>query len=128
GEVVRLPPSMDDGTLMGIICAMKYKEVIHWLGALRPSFKKLCIANWACVPLRGSWEGMMTFGPAKAKITFKVFTNSGNWSFLFGKSLLKQFQAVHDYMYDMISVPSPNGCMKLGNQVADSGWWRASKD
>ncbi|PBK58556.1 hypothetical protein ARMSODRAFT_900334, partial [Armillaria solidipes] len=109
GEVVRLPASVDDSALVGIMCATKYDEVAHRLGALRPSFKKLRMANGALVLLRGSWEGMMTFGPAKAKVAFEVFANSGNWSFLFGKPLLEQFQAVHDYVDDTISVPGPNG-------------------
>ncbi len=128
GEVVRLPASVDDGALVGIMCATKYDEVAHRLGALRPSFKKFCMANGTLVPSRGSWEGTMTFSPAKAKVAFEVFASSGDWSFLFGKPLLEQFQAVHDYVDDTISVPSPNGHVKLGNRVADSGWWRTSKD
>ncbi len=125
---MRLPASVDDGALVGIMCATKYNEVAHRLGALRPSFKKFRMANGTLVPSRGSWEGTMTFGPAKAKVAFEVFASSGDWSFLFGKPLLEQFQAVHDYVDDTISVPSPNGHVKLGNRVADSGWWRTSKD
>ncbi len=34
---------------------------------------------------------------------------------------------MHDYVDNTISVPSPNGHVKLGNRVADSGWWRTSK-
>ncbi len=73
GEVVRLPASVDDRALVGIMCATKYNEVAHRLGALRQSFKKPCMANGALVPSRGSWEGMRTFGPAKAKVAFEVF-------------------------------------------------------
>ncbi|KAK0207418.1 hypothetical protein IW262DRAFT_1247410, partial [Armillaria fumosa] len=105
GEVVRLPASVDDGALVGIMCARVYDEVAHRLGALRLSFKKLHMANGALVPSRGSWEGIMTFGPAKAKVVFEVFASSGSWSFLFGKPVLEQFQAVHDYVNDTISIP-----------------------
>ncbi|KAK0470677.1 hypothetical protein IW261DRAFT_1294660, partial [Armillaria novae-zelandiae] len=105
GEVVRLPASVDDGALVGIMCARVYDRAAHRLGALRPSFKKLRMANGVLVPSRGSWEGTMTFGPAKAKVVFEVFASSGGWSFLFGKPLLEQFQAVHDYVDDTISVP-----------------------
>ncbi len=89
---MRLPASVDDGALVGIMCATKYDKVAHRLGALRPSFKKFHMANGTLVPSRGSWEGTMTFSLAKAKVVFEVFASSGDWSFLFGKPHSSSFR------------------------------------
>ena len=55
------------------------------------------------------------------KATFKVFKSNGAWAMLFGKPLLKIFNAVHNYKEDTIQIPQKEGTgwAILKNQYAD---------
>ena len=49
------------------------------------------------------------------KATFEVFKSNGTWAMLFGKLLLKIFNAVHDYKEDTYNMNTPKGRNRVGN-------------
>jgi hypothetical protein len=103
--------------MVNAMCTVLYAAVQHRIGELQRSVKILRMANGALVPSIGRWEGHIRFGGARVRATFEVFPSSGSWSFLFGKPLLEQFGAVHDYGTDTISVPGENGPTVVSNQI-----------
>jgi hypothetical protein len=46
-----------------------------------------------------------------------MFDNGGKWDFLFGKTLLETFKAVHNYETDKITVHGTEGKVVLHNQA-----------
>jgi hypothetical protein len=100
-----------------------YAAVRHRIGELQWSVKILRMANGALVPSIGSWEGHIRFGGARVHATFEVLPSGGSWSFLFGKPLLEQFGAVHDYGTDTILVPGENRSTVVSNQIGRLVLW-----
>ena len=49
---------------------------------------------------------------------FEVFDSGGGWTFLFGKPLLRRFQAVHDFNADTVSIRSDSHTAILHNNGA----------
>ena len=41
-------------------------------------------------------------------VTFEVFDSGGKWDFLFGKTLLEAFKAIHNYGNDEITLHGDN--------------------
>ncbi|KAJ7107510.1 hypothetical protein C8R44DRAFT_591499, partial [Mycena epipterygia] len=104
GERVRIRALVDNGALVNMMCIEMYDAVKHRIGGLRRSGRTLHMANGALVPSRGFWEGWIGFGGARVKTAFEVFPSGGSWSFLFGKPLLEQFGASHNYATDIIQI------------------------
>ena len=58
-------------------------------------------------------------GTIKAEGKFEVFNSGGEWAFLFGKPLLKAFNAIHDYSQDEITVSGLGSTCTLYNKATD---------
>ncbi|TRM66811.1 hypothetical protein BD626DRAFT_387370, partial [Schizophyllum amplum] len=104
GEVVRVRALKDDGAQVAAMDTAFYEARKHRLGALKPSTKRLRMANGAVIPSGGRWEGQMRLSGVQARVSFEVFPSGGNWSFLLGKPLLEALQVVHDYATDTVYI------------------------
>ena len=52
----------------------------------------------------GRWIGDVMLGGKTACASFEIFPSGGGWSLLFGKPLLEQFKAVHNYGDDTLLI------------------------
>ncbi|KIK58483.1 hypothetical protein GYMLUDRAFT_171005, partial [Collybiopsis luxurians FD-317 M1] len=68
------------------------------------STRKFCMANGSLVEGCAHWEGRVMVEGVEVKGSFEVFDSRGSWQFLFGKPLLEQFCAIHDYRADTLQV------------------------
>ena len=109
GEVVRFRSVFDDGALVNAIDETMYLTLKGRLTALLPSKKILRMADGRRVPSIGLWKGRVTVEGVHREGTFEVFNSNGAWAMLFGKPLLKAFNAVHDYTEDFIRIPRKEG-------------------
>ncbi|KAG6905707.1 hypothetical protein DXG01_001188 [Tephrocybe rancida] len=118
GEVVRLRSVFDDGAMVNAIDASIYKQVQNQLAPLQPSSRILRMADGRLVPSDGIWKGTVHVSKAAREATFEVFQSSGAWALLFGKPLLKEFCAVHEYgpSIDVVRVPHNGDWLQLENQ------------
>ncbi|KAJ6557757.1 hypothetical protein B0H19DRAFT_857309, partial [Mycena capillaripes] len=105
GELVKIRALVDDGAMVNAMCMRMYEAVKHRLGELQRSGRTLRMANGTLIPSRGYWVGYIRFGGARVHTAFEVFPSGGSWSFLFGKPMLEQLGALHDYAADTIAVP-----------------------
>ena len=55
------------------------------------------------------WKGTVTVKGINREGSFEIFNSNGAWGMLFGKPLLKSFNAVHDYSEDTIRIPQKDG-------------------
>ena len=60
------------------------------------------MANGQLVPSIGVWKGMVTVKGISHESMFEIFNSNGPWAMLFGKPLLRTFNAIHDYMENTI--------------------------
>jgi hypothetical protein len=109
GEIVRFRSVFDDGALVNAIDETVYLTLKGRLTALTPSKKILRMADGRRVPSIGLWKGKVTVFGVHREGTFEVFNSNGVWAMLFGKPLLKAFNAVHDYTEDIIRIPQAKG-------------------
>ncbi|KDQ50106.1 hypothetical protein JAAARDRAFT_110759, partial [Jaapia argillacea MUCL 33604] len=112
GEVVRVNGIFDDGTMVAAMSEKVYQRVKHRLGNWSALTRQLRMADGTVVPSIAKWEGEVKLDGISARGEFEVF-KGGGWSFLFGKPLLQQFQAVHDYNTDEIIVKGVGGTALL---------------
>jgi hypothetical protein len=63
------------------------------------------MADGAHVASHGCWAGDVMLGGRTARAHFEIFPSGGGWSLLFGKPLLQQFEAIHDYSNDTLMIP-----------------------
>jgi hypothetical protein len=77
------------------------------------------MADGAVLPSQQRWEGPIELGNVEVYGEFEVFDSKGEWNFLFGKPLLRQFKAIHDYGVDTVTVKHPHTGLKfvLHNQA-----------
>jgi hypothetical protein len=77
------------------------------------------MADGSIVPSQRRWEGAIELGGIMINGGFEVFNSKGGWDFLFGKPLLRQFKAVHDYRTGTITIKHPQTGHKviLHNQL-----------
>ena len=108
GIITNIKGLFDNGAMVNSLCKSIYTSMRGILGNLLPSSRTLCMANGSRVPLAGRWVGDVYLGTQMVKSSFKVFPSGGGWSLLFGKPLLEQFRAVHDYENDTIHIPKDN--------------------
>jgi len=95
----------DEGALVNSICNTVFPTLQNTLGALGPSLKTLRMADGKRVPSQGRWSGDVSLGGRTVKGSFEVFPSGGGWSLLFGKPLLRKFEAIHDYGDDTLKIP-----------------------
>jgi hypothetical protein len=121
GEVVRFRSVFDDGASVNTIDETLYHTLKNRLIALAPSGKILRMADGRRVPSAGVWRGKVTVKGVSREGTFEVFKSNGAWAMLFGKPLLKIFNAVHDYTEDTIRILRKKGTewVVLANQFSN---------
>jgi len=74
------------------------------------------MADGARVLSHGRWIRDVTLGGQTARTGFEIFSSGGGWSLLFGKPLLRQFRAIHDYGEDKLMIPLNNQWTTLVNK------------
>ena len=91
------------------------------LAELALSRKILWMADGQLVPSVGVWRGKVTVKGVSREVTFQVFKSNGALAILFGKPLLKVFNAIHIYMEDMIQILQEKGkeLVMLENQFSN---------
>jgi hypothetical protein len=105
GGVIKVDGLFDEGAMVNSICKDKFSSMKGALGKLTASEKALRMADSTIVPSHRQWSGGVTLGGRTAKAAFKIFPSGGGWSLLFGKPLLRAFQAIHDYNDDTLRIP-----------------------
>jgi hypothetical protein len=116
GEIIRVQANIDDGTMKEVMSATMFKKVKHRLGTHLPSSQLLRLANGVVIRSEAKWKGRIEVNGISAEVVFEVFDSSGKWDFLFRKSLLETFKAVHNYKSDEITVNGKEGKAILRNQ------------
>ena len=86
-----------------------FNKVKHKLGTWRPSSQLLRVANGVIIQSEAIWEGEIEVKGVRAKVASEVFDSGGRWDFLFGKTLLETFKAIHDYDRDEITISGNGG-------------------
>ena len=109
GEIVRFRCVFDDGALVNAIDEALYFTLKSRLATPSPSEKVLRMADRRLVPSVGVWKGKVTVSGVHREGAFEIFKSNGAWAMLFGKPLLKAFNAIHDYTEDTIRVLQNNG-------------------
>ena len=122
GEVVRFRSMFDDGALVNAIDEAMYRTLKGRLTALAPSGKIFRMVDGRRVPSIGVWRGRVTVKGVHREGVFEIFNSNGTWAMLFGKPLLKTFNAVHNYTEDTIRIPKLEGAewVILANQYANT--------
>ena len=121
GEVVRFRSVFDDGALVNAIDETLYRTLEGRLTALTPSKKVLRMADGRLVPSAGMWKWRVTVKGISRESIFEIFKSNGAWAMLFGKPLLRTFNAIHDYTEDSIRILNEGGGAQwtvLSNQFA----------
>ena len=109
--------NIDDGAMQEVVSSTMFKKVKHRLGTILLSSQLLCLANGAVVQSEARWKGEIEVNGVSTKVTFEVFNSGGKWDFLFRKTLLEAFDAVHDYKLDEIQLKGKGGETTLRNQT-----------
>jgi hypothetical protein len=116
GITSRVEGLFNDGTLVNSICSNTFASLHDKLGPLVPSSKILKMVDGTHVFSDGHWCGNVSLGEHIVKACFEVFGSRGGQSLLFGKPLLKQFKAVHDYGNDTLMIPLNGSWTMLLNE------------
>ena len=117
GGVARVWANIDDGAMREVMSSSTFAKVKHKIGTSKPSSQLLRVANGVIVQSEGRWEGEIEVNGVKAKVAFEVFDSGGRWDFLFGKTLLETFKAVHNYEVDEIVINGDGGKATIRNQA-----------
>ena len=105
GEVVRVNVLFDGGAMVGAMCSSVFDKVKHRLhGQAKPSSRLLRMSNGIVIQSKAVLKGMLELKGICMEGEFEVFDSGGGWKFLFGKPLLRRFQAIHDYSSDTVSI------------------------
>ena len=116
GEIVRVWANVDDGAMREVMSSSMFRKVKHRLGTALPSTQLLRVANGTIVGSEAKWKGKIEVNGISAEVVFEVFDSGGKWDFLFGKTLLETYKAVHNYESDEITVCGDEGKATLRNQ------------
>ena len=116
GEVIRVWANVDDGAMREVMSLAMFEKVKHRLGTTSPSAQLLRVANGAIVKSEAKWEGKINVNGISANTAFEVFDSGGKWDFLFGKTLLETFKAIHNYELDEITVYGSEGETTMYNR------------
>ena len=125
GEVVRVNALFDGGAMVVAMCSSIFDKVKHCLHSqAKPSSRLLRMANRIAIQSQAVWKGMLELKGVCMEGEFEVFDSGRGWKFLFGKPLLRHFQAVHDYSSDMVSIRAERDTATLhsnATQVTSAG-------
>ena len=116
GEIVRVWANVDDGAMREVMSSSMFRKVKHRLGTALPSTQLLRVANGTIVGSEAKWKGKIEVNGISTEVVFEVFDSGGKWDFLFGKTLLETYKAVHNYESDEITVCGDEGKATLCNQ------------
>jgi hypothetical protein len=116
GEIVRVWANVDDGAMREVMSSSMFRKVKHRLGTTAPSTQLLRVANGVIVQSEAKWEGRVDVNGISVNVAFEVFDSGGKWDFLFGKTLLETFKAIHSYESDEITVHGKGGKTIMYNQ------------
>jgi hypothetical protein len=109
GEIIRVWANIDDGAMKEVMSSSMFHKVKHRLGTTQPSTQLLRVANGVIVGSEAKWKGKVEINGVSSDVIFEVFDSGGKWDFLFGKTLLESFKAVHDYKTDEITLHGTEG-------------------
>ena len=116
GEVVRVNALFDGGAMVGVMCSSVFEKIKHRLRSqTKPSGRLLRMANSTVIQSQAVWKGTLELSGVRMDGEFEVFDSGGGWTFLFGKPLLRHFQAVHDFDADTVSIRSSSHTEILHN-------------
>jgi hypothetical protein len=113
GEALTVRALFDGGAMVSAMGTKAFNKVQHSLGNTTQSKRRLRMADGTIVPSQRKWEGPIELGNARVTGGFEVFDGKGGWDFLFGKPLLRQFKAVHDYGADTVTVKHPHTGLEI---------------
>ncbi|KAG1849001.1 hypothetical protein F4604DRAFT_1935078 [Suillus subluteus] len=120
GEIIRVRALFDDGAMVGVMCTSVFNKVKHRLHNWTQSKRKLHMANGNIVSSLAKWEGTIEIEGVQARGEFEVFDSGGGWGFLFGKTMLQAFKAVHEYEMDTMVIADQHKGTTLGNQIENT--------
>ncbi|KAJ3870448.1 hypothetical protein F5051DRAFT_447687, partial [Lentinula edodes] len=100
---------VDDGAMVAAMDSAVYDKLKNAIGGWEPTQRKFRMANGSVVPGTARWKGRIKVKGVEVEGGFEVFDSGGGWKFLFGKPLLEQFAAVHDYRKDVIVLKGEQG-------------------
>ena len=86
------------------------------------------MADGKIVNAEAVWRGPIQINNICVQGSFEVFNSGGSWSFLFGKLLMKAFDAVHYYSKDVVTIGSGGRAATLRNQIGAAEEWREAVD
>ena len=92
------------------------KKVRHRLGTTSPSSQLLWVANGTVIRSEARWKGRIEVAGVSTEVTFEVFDSGGKWDFLFRKTLLEAFKAIHNYEQDTITLHGNRKKTTISNQ------------
>lgn len=117
GSVVRVRGVFDSGAMVNAMCSAIYDKIKHRLAPLRPSTRRLRMANGSIIPSVGRWVGDISLGSATVACSFEVFPSGGSWGFLVGKPMQRSFRAIHNHATDEVTIPQGSGHEVLVNEI-----------
>ena len=120
GGFVYLKGLFDNGAMVNAICSTLFRRLSHILGHLQPSTKMLRMADGSHVKSHGQWVGNVGLGGRTIRTAFEIFPSGKGWSLLFGKPLLQEFEAVHDYKQDTLHIPHNGSWATLPNECGET--------
>ncbi|KIM44034.1 hypothetical protein M413DRAFT_56786, partial [Hebeloma cylindrosporum] len=120
GEGVQTKGVFDDGAMVNAIDLDVFSRVKGRLSPLQPSELGLRMADGRVVPSEGVWSGFISVNGAWGHGDFEVFRSGNAWALLFGKPLLVEFKAIHDYGCDEIVFPTGTEPVRIRNQFGNN--------
>ncbi|KAJ3803728.1 hypothetical protein F5876DRAFT_84586 [Lentinula aff. lateritia] len=109
GRAAAVEAMVDDGAMVAAMDTEVYKSLRSEIGGWKLTQRKFRMANGTIVPGEASWGGCINVKGVEVDGEFEVFDSGGSWKFLFGKPLLEQFLAVHDYGKESIVLRGKQG-------------------
>ena len=117
GEIVWVWANIDDSAMKEVMSSETFRKVSHRLGTALLSSQLLRVANRTVIQSEAKWKRKVEVKGVSTDVVFEAFDSGGKWDFLFGKTLLESFKAVHDYEGDTITIQGNNREAILDNQA-----------
>lgn len=117
-DTTKVKALFDSGAMVSAMCSSVFSQHQHLRDQLKPSTRILRVANGATVRSEGTWYGFVAVGPVIIETEFEVFPSGGAWSFLLGKPLLRELNAVQAYRPDVIIIQNTKKSHILYNQCS----------
>ncbi|TFK58738.1 hypothetical protein BDN72DRAFT_742461, partial [Pluteus cervinus] len=106
---VEINALFDDGAMVNTINQHIYEGLKHEFGMLKPSRKRLRMANGNVVIPVGCFEGEVHVADVVVRDVFEIFRSDDGWEVLVGKPLKVKLHAIHDYGLDEIIIGGNKG-------------------